>query len=259
MSHDIRLVHGYHGNALARYEALSAQDQGPTAILASPALRSLLNVRYLLTDLGPDVPITQDGMTLMKVIPGLAHVVGPVRNAAGSMVHLYRFAEDAPLAWVASGIVKAPDEAVLGTVRDPRVDARVQRQVALFDTASAVRGQPANAALPAPSAAAVKVLSYAPGRISLELSEPAPAGSALVVSENFFPGWTATANGAAATVGRADYSLVGVELPAGATKVELAFRDPAYGKGKALTLAALLAAILLAGAGVVMDRRTRHG
>ncbi|HEY0994891.1 MAG TPA: YfhO family protein [Gemmatimonadaceae bacterium] len=259
MSHDIRLVYGYHGNALARYEALSAQDQGPTALLASPALRALLNVRYLLTDLAPDAPITQDGMTILKVIPGMTHVAGPVRNAAGSMVHLYRFAEETPLAWVASGIVKAPDEAVLGTVRDPRFDARVQRQVALFDTASAVQGQAPTAALPAPSTAQVQVVSYAPGRISLRLNEPAKAGNALVVSENYFPGWTATANGKAATVARADYSLIGIELPAGATEVQLAFRDPAYGTGKGLTLAALLAALLLAGAGLVMDRRTRHG
>lgn len=259
MSHGIRLAYGYHGNALARYEALSAQDQGPTALLASPALRTLLNIRYFLTDLGPNVPIAQDGMTLMRVIPGLTHVVGPVRNAAGSMVHLYRFAGSAPLAWTASGIVKAPDDAVLGTVRDPRFDARVQRQVALFDTAAAVQGQPANAALPEPSGSEVQVASYAPGRISLKLSEPATAGNALVVSENYFPGWTATVNGAPAAVGRADYSLIGVALPAGATQVELSFRDPAYGPGKRLTWAAILAALLLAGVGFVMDRRTRHG
>ncbi len=263
MSHDIRRVMGYHGNALARYEALSLQELGPQqaalALIGSPALRSLLNVRFLLTDLGPEEPVTQEGLPITGAVPGLTHLVGPVRNAAGSMVHLYRFADPAPLAWTASGIVKAPDEQVLGTVRDPRFDARVQRQVALFDTAAAVQGQPANAALPEPSGSEVQVVSYAPGRISLKLSEPAKAGNALVVSENFFPGWTATANGAAATVARADYSLLGVALPAGATEVELVFRDPAYGPGKGLTLAALVAALLLTAAGFVMTRRTRHG
>ena len=261
MSHDLRLATGYHGNALARYEQLSAQDQGqgPLILLGSPSLRTLLNVRFFLTDVPPSQPLLQDGGTIMNLVPGLVHVTGPVRNAAGSQVHLYRFGEASPMAWVASSIVKAPDDAILGTVRDPRFGASVQRQVALFDTAAAVQGQAANAALPAPSGNSAEVLSYAPGRISLRLAQPAQAGNALVVSENYFPGWTATVNGQATPVARADYSLIGVPLPAGATEIQLAFHDPAYGTGKGVTLLAILAALLLAAAGVVVERRKTHG
>ncbi len=64
-------------------------------------------------------------------------------------------------------------------------------------------------------------------------------------------------DGREAAVGRAQYTLIGVPLPAGARQVELTFREAAYERGKLLTLAALaLTAVLIAG-GVVVERRRR--
>ena len=90
---------------------------------------------------------------------------------------------------------------------------------------------------------------YAPGHIALTLSDAAPADSALVVSENFYPGWRAKIDGKPATVERADLTLMGIPLPAGARKVELDFSSDTYKEGKAITLAALALAILAALAG----------
>jgi uncharacterized membrane protein YfhO len=87
------------------------------------------------------------------------------------------------------------------------------------------------------------------------LSDRAPAGSALVVSENYFPGWTAKVDGQPATVGRADYTLIGVQLPAGAKTVELMFDDQAYERGKLVTLFALTLTALLIGGGIYMERK----
>jgi uncharacterized membrane protein YfhO len=98
---------------------------------------------------------------------------------------------------------------------------------------------------------------YAAGRANIALSAPAPAGSALVVSENYFPGWQASVDGRAAPVYRADYNLIGIPLPAGARTVELSFRDPAVATGKAITLVALAIALLALAAGLVRDRRVR--
>jgi uncharacterized membrane protein YfhO len=91
----------------------------------------------------------------------------------------------------------------------------------------------------------------------LQLAKPAPQGSALVVSENYYPGWKASADGKDALVVRTDYSLMGVVLPAGATRVELTFTGPAYEKGKTLTLIALALAFIWIAAGMVLDRRRR--
>ena len=109
---------------------------------------------------------------------------------------------------------------------------------------------PQISALPAPTGINVHTVSYAPGHIVLQLAKPAPAGSALVVSENYYPGWKAIADGKDALVVRTDYSLMGVVLPAGATRVELTFTGPAYERGKMLTLLALALTLLGIVAGI---------
>jgi uncharacterized membrane protein YfhO len=91
--------------------------------------------------------------------------------------------------------------------------------------------------------------------VQIDLSSPAPAGSSLVVSENFYPGWVATVDGKPGKVGRADYSLIGVELPAGARSVQLLFTSPAYERGKVITWLAILLGLLMLGAGAWRDRR----
>ena len=77
----------------------------------------------------------------------------------------------------------------------------------------------------------------------------------MLVSENYFPGWTAKVDGQAVPVGRADYTLIGVQLPTGGRKVELTFDDPAYERGKVITIIALVLTALMIGAGVFRERR----
>jgi len=236
MVHDIRQVVGYHGNSLGRYNDLIEGRQ-----LIEPQIWRLLNVRYLLTD-ADTVPI--EGARKLK---------GPVKNAAGSTESLYELPGENPFAWVAPVIVKAGDAPVLATVIDARFNAA---QAALVDSAAPVVGPPITA-LPAPTGIAVHTADYAPGHVVLQLAKPAPAGSALVVSENYYPGWKATADGKDALVVRTDYSLMGVVLPAGASRVELTFTSPAYERGKMLTLLALGLSVIAIAAGIVVDRRRR--
>jgi uncharacterized membrane protein YfhO len=56
---------------------------------------------------------------------------------------------------------------------------------------------------------------------------------------------------------RADYAFIGVPLPAGATRVELDYADPAYHTGKIVTALAALLALGLVGWGVLTERRRR--
>jgi hypothetical protein len=99
------------------------------------------------------------------------------------------------------------------------------------------------------------VTRYDPGRIDIQLDKPPPAGAALVVSENFFPGWRAAADGRDANVARANFNLIAVVLPAGARNVQLRFRDSAYETGKTVTLIALALAIAAAVVGLAVNRR----
>jgi hypothetical protein len=239
MIHGVRQLVGYHGNELGRYEALLGGPEYKE--LGNPKLWSLLNVQYILTDVD-SLPI-----------PNAKKLLGPVKNAAGDAEYLFQLPGDNAYAWVAPVIVKAGDAPVLTTVLDPRFDAP---RVALVDSAAPVIG-PQIAGMPPATGIGVHTVSYAPGHVVLELAKPAPAGAALVVSENYYPGWMATADGKSAEVVRTDYSLIGVVLPTGATRVELTFTSPAYAKGKMITLLALGLSIVGIVAGAAADRRRR--
>jgi hypothetical protein len=239
MIHRIRTPLGYHGNELGRYQLLGDHANGWRSI-GNPNFWKLMNVRWVLTN-----SETLD-------VPGLKKVAGPVTNSAGTAnVTLFEITENNPFAWVAPVIIKAPDEQVLGTVLDPRFDVT---RAALFDTAAAVQGKTVDA-LPEPLGIRVRTTSYAPGRIAMELDQPAPDGSALIASENYYPGWSATVDGKPAPIGRADMTLIGVALPAGGRKVELAFSSRPYEIGKLVTLFALGLSLIAWAGGFVVGRR----
>ena len=241
---------GYHGNEIARYNDLLdiPQGSGPTdesrrLILTNPNIRRLTATQYILSN----------GRQLASVIPGMTQVAGPsTDDQSGRTNYLYRLPDSAPYAWVAPLIVKAADDAVLETVMNPRFDVQT---AALFDPAAPVTGATAVTTLPQPTGIAATIDSYKPGRISVSLGSAAPAGSALLVAENYYPGWHATVDGKAAPIGRAQYSMIGVELPAGARKIELTFSSPAYETGKLITWVAIVIALIGLVGGTFMERR----
>ncbi len=241
MVNGVRQAAGYHGNELQRYDVLIGEDEGRRPLLTGQIWR-LLNVRYLLTNLTP-LPV-----------PGSQMVVGPVRDASGSTLYLYRLPGDNPAAWVTPVSVKAGDEQTLATVRDPRFDPTL---AAVYDSAAPVTAQRIDK-LPPPLGIKATSTRYDPGHLTFKLDQPAPAGASLIVSENFFPGWTATVDGKPTAVGRADYTLIGVPLPAGATTVDLEFHSRIDGIGLTVTFVAA-GAILLWWAGVAVLGRRRHG
>jgi len=237
MTHRIRSIFGYHGNELGRYQQL-AYGRG---VIANPNFWHLMNVRYILTD-AEDLGVQ-----------GLNRVVGPIRNAFGTTVYLYQMTDENPAAWLTPAIVKATDEEMLGTLLDPRFDVR---RAALFDTAASVTAVQLTA-LPEPPAVKARTTRFEPGAIDVELDQPAPAGSALMVSENYYPGWTATVDGKPANIGRADMTIIGVELPAGARNVTLRFTSPPYETGKKVTLVALLLAMAWWAVGGILGKVRR--
>jgi len=248
MSHELKTVGNYHGNQLGMYIQLE-ELKGGQIVLTREFLRHE-NVRYLYTG-APDSVMRQ---LETQLFPGSSFVklAGPVRDAAGSMVFAYRIPFDNPPAWVATAMAKAPPDQALPTVLDPRFDPT---RVAVIDTsATAIQPQPL-AALPPPATVHAVVTSATDGAYDISLDQPAVAGQALIVSENYFPGWTATADGKPAALARANFNLIGIALPAGARSVQLRFVDAAYEKGKVLTLIALAFALVLWGIGLAFDRK----
>ena len=245
MVHGVREITGYHNNELARYQDLYNYNGGGMGelqrILGTPNFWRLTNMKYVLTD--SPKPLTQ----------AMTKVMGPVKDAVGTPLYLYSVAGDNPPAWITPIIVKAPDPIALSTILDSRFDVGT---AAIFDTAAAVQGQQVTT-VPAPLPIKAKVTRYDPGHITVQLDSAAPAGSALMVSENYYPGWQATADGKPATVGRADYVLIGVALPTGARSIDLTFHSAPYETGKTITLVAIVLSVLVGFAGAFADRRRR--
>jgi hypothetical protein len=248
MTDRVRNVLGYHGNQLGRYAAtprgmnndLTGTNSEDNRVF-SPNVLALTNTQYFLTNIA-ELPFVGN-LTLVK---------GPVRNASGDVTYLYKLNTDNPYSWLTPVAVKAPDEQVLATLLNPRFDVK---RAALFDTSANVRASTGVRALPAPVAVTTSVRHYEPGRVQIDLSAPAPEGASLVVSENFYPGWKAVVDGKPARIGRADYTLIGVELPAGARTVELDFTSPSYERGKVITWIAIAFAFLMFASGAWRDRR----
>ena len=239
MVHGIRSVTGYHGNELGRYQMMSnAPVSENVPALMIPTFWRHENARYLYTNAAqPD--------TQLKLL------AGPAKNSSGSTVYLYRLPGDNPYAWVAAAKAKAADAEIVQAVLDPRFDPR---RIAVYSDTSPLAITPP-AVLPEPSLITTTTSNLTPGHATIALSAPAPANASLVVSENYYPGWTATVNGAAQPVYRADYNLIGIPLPAGAQTVELSFRDAAVDRGKLITIVAVLAALVALAGGIVVDRR----
>ena len=245
MNELVRTVEGEQGNELGIYRNMLALDSGRVSL--SPAFWRHENVRYLYTNL--DEQALAQASAQMG-LPPFTKLAGPARNVNGSMVYAYRMAAANPYAWVASGAVSAQPEQVLPTVLDPRYDPRV---AAIVDTGAAIQGGAVAGLAPSPNHASVK--AYEPGRVSIDLAAPAAGKSVLVLSENYYPGWSATAGSTPLTVSRVNYNLIGVELPAGTQHVDVVFKDPGYPRGKAITTIALAVAAVLLIVGLVADRR----
>jgi hypothetical protein len=245
MNHLLRTPEGEQGNELGAYRQMMQLDSGQ--VWLNPNFWRHENVRYMYTGLD-EQSLAQ--MAAPMGLPPFTKLAGPVRNANGSMVFAYRMGMPNPYAWVTSQAVSAQPEQVLPTVLNPRFDPTT---AAIVDTGSAIQGTAPTSLAPSPNRATVK--SYEPGKIVIDLAMPAAANNVLVLSENYYNGWTATSAGTPLTVSRVNYNLIGVALPAGTQHVELSYRDPGYDRGKAITLIALAVAILLLVLGLVADRR----
>jgi hypothetical protein len=245
MNHLLRTPEGEQGNELGLYRRMTELDSGRVSL--NPNFWRHENVRYLYTGLDPQ-QLAQ--ASAQMAFPPFTTLAGPARNANGSMVYAYRMGAPNPYAWVASRAVKADPAQVLPTVLDPRFDPRM---AAIVDTGSTFEVGAATGLVASTNAATVR--SYEPGKVSIDLATPALAGSVLVLSENFYPGWTASAGTASLPVSRVNYNLIGVALQPGTQHVDVTFADPGYPRGKAITLAAVAVAVVLLMVGLVADRR----
>jgi len=99
---------------------------------------------------------------------------------------------------------------------------------------------------PADSAPDVRIAEYGDNRIAIDAATA--TDGILVLSEMYYPGWTATVDGVQEKILRADYTLRALALRAGKHRVVFDFTPPPFVAGAWIsgsTVIACLAGLLL--------------
>ena len=244
MTFGIPEVFGYHGNELRYFDELWDRENGWRNLGVLP-LWDLWAVRYAILPAGPRT---------LDSIPGFRRVGDSLPTFDGSRANLFERIAPAPYARVVPAAVLADSATIIPTLLDSRMD---YSRLVLFTKDEPVIPAPISR-MPAPSPSHATITGWQPGRMTVVLDPAPPQPSYLVVAENWFPDWQASVDGQPVEVLRGDYSLISVELPAGAKTVDLKFYSKLYERGKALTLGSL-ALLVLALLGAAVPRRAGHG
>ncbi len=238
MAYRIPSVLGYHGNELRFYQELGGKEQGWQAVF-SPNFMDLLAVRFLI--------LQQE-----QPVPGFHRLVGPVTSTFGTQAVLYERDSVPPYARVVASAARAPEPQIPPTVVNKQFPVNL---AVLYPESTSISVAPLGETLPA-SLARATVAEWSPGAMRITVEGQNLAASYLVVGENWYPDWRATVDGRPAEVHRADHALLSVVLPVGAREVSLKFESKTYGKGKLVSLAALLLALGMIVAPLALARRS---
>jgi hypothetical protein len=142
-----------------------------------------------------------------------------------------------PYARFVTTAMRAADQQAIAAMVDPASSFDPDEVVLLEPGAAVDRGW--GSEFPDTVGVAVAVEAWRPGSMRLRLEPAAPGDGYVVVSENWYPDWRASADGSEALVARGNGSLLTVAVPAGTQLVELAFESPDYQTGRLVSLLSL--------------------
>lgn len=166
-------------------------------------------------------------------------------------IKLYENLQWLPRAWLAPHAIELPSAAVLQTIKTGRLPGGAlfdPRQTVLLERELFTDRQRNETPDLAPDAQA-QITRYTPQLIEVGVRNAQP--SWLVLSEIYYPGWEARLDGKPVPVERVNYTLRGVEVPAGNHHLAFSFRAPSFQRGAWCSAAGALLLLL----GFVIKRR----
>ena len=198
-------VGGYHAAKLRRYqELIDAHIDAEINALSQAAYKVEGDLSQVSDSVSPVINMLNTRYLVFPTQQGDTPIPNP--NAYGNawFVNQVKYVENANQELDNTGVM------------NPRFVAVVDKQF---------KEQLGNApeTLPVDSAASVKLLSYSPNKLSYEAQSQ--KGGVVVFSEIYYPGWKATIDGKEAQIGRANYVLRAMNVPAGKHTIEMEF-DP---------------------------------
>jgi hypothetical protein len=146
---------------------------------------------------------------------------------------VYEIPSALPMAYWTSSVEVAPDaDAALERVR-----AAAPSAVAVLEAGSGVEAAPGSGS-PVPA-------RVTRGTETITVEVEAPTTGMVVVNESFYPGWEARVDGREAAVYRANSLVMGVRVPVGVHRIEMAFRPWQPRVFEPIAAAAVVAVVVL--------------
>ena len=240
MAYGIPDLVGHHGTQLQAFaDVLDGTDLRARNLL-SPNVWTLFAINRVVLPAGS-----------IDSIRGFTEVLSNVTTAEGRQASLFERDDPLPYARIVPVAVQVPANEMVPSLLSPRFP--FDRAVLVDSTAGI--DAPRLDAFPDSVPASVTVPEWAPGRMRLEISPPAPQEGFVIVSENWYFDWRATVDGNPVDTFRGNGSLLTVPVPAGAQTIELVFASNQYRLGKAISLASVLIIAIGMVAPVVLRRR----
>jgi hypothetical protein len=232
--YQIETINGYGATRLKQFSELLSLEPTPGGKISD-----LLNVKYIVSRKVLQLPkISENGDT-----------------------KVYENPDCLPRAWLVDRVtVEDNVNQLLVRLQEPSFDpakqALVERQVGDLLPASERTFLPESPAEMSPSARSVRFELQGPNRFTVEAE--GLGRSFLVVSQNWYPGWTAKVNGIQQPLMRVDGALMGLFLNPGVSKVEFRFRPRHFHWALFLTMISLLTLIFLSAAHWRVMRRLKR-
>ncbi len=246
MADNIAQWFGHHGNELQSFDRLTGRE-GIELVYSREGHHRLLEL-YAINHIIMPVEVVPES------IPGFVPVLEDVRTSTGRRAALFERREPFPYARLVPAALKAERDQAIATVLDPRLDFN---RIVLIDPDAPI-DVVALDALPDPvEGARPRFTRWEPGFMSVELPDEPGRDAFLLISENYYKDWRATADGVPVPVVLGNGALIAVQVPAGTSEVQLQYVSPEFRIGKTLTLVSLL----FVGFGLVVPPmlRRRHG
>ena len=219
--YSVELAGGHHPNDIGRYRELLGMEGGgqPDNLLRGPQISQILNVRYLVW------PEAQFGGPPVEGLEPLS----AVRLQDGSVYSAVYPWNGLPRARLVAGVAVVDDEEAVAYMMGPDFDPRAE--VVLPEALT-------NPLAPGPVEGSVTWGAHENNRLVLDVQSDREA--LLVVADNWYPAWRATVNGEETELLRAYHTLRAVRVPAGQSRVEMAFDGGVLLPGLLVSLLSLL-------------------
>jgi hypothetical protein len=240
MAPNLAMLYGLEG--VAAYDGMTPRHLDE-AIRPETSALNLLGSGYL-----PEIPVF---LSPVRDLLGIRHVLVPPDVALdgpglslryhGVDGRIYRNEAALPRAFVAAEARCLDTAEVLKLIRARTVDFR--REVLLTDCVDATPGDDRSRRRDAPSPGTARIERYGADRVMI--SAESDRGGYLVLTDAWFPGWTANVDGRETRVERADHAFRAVKLGPGRHDVEFRYAPMSVRLGLALSaLAAVVTGAL---------------